>query len=100
MHCPKLTVLMSVYNGQQYLAQAIESILEQTFEDFEFLIINDGSTEPVGKIISSNKDDRIVLVNQENVGLTRSLNRGLALARGVYVARMDSDDISMRTRCQ
>ena len=100
MHCPKLTVLMSVYNGQQYLAQAIESILEQTFEDFEFLIINDGSTEPVGKIISSNKDDRIVLVNQENVGLTRSLNRGLALARGVYVARMDSDDISMRTRLQ
>lgn len=100
MHCPKLTVLMSVYNGQQYLAQAIESILEQTFDDFEFLIINDGSTEPVGKIISSYKDDRIVLVNQENVGLTRALNTGLALARGMYVARMDSDDVSMHTRLQ
>jgi glycosyltransferase involved in cell wall biosynthesis len=100
MHCPKLTVLMSVYNGQQYLAQAIQSILEQTFEDFEFLIINDGSTEPVGNIISSYKDDRIIVVNQENIGLTRSLNRGLALARGKYVARMDSDDVSMHTRLQ
>jgi len=97
---PKVTVLMSVYNGQQYLAEAIESILGQTFQDFEFLIINDGSTEPVNQLIGSYNDDRIVLITQENLGLTRSLNKGLALARGSYVARMDSDDISLPTRLE
>jgi len=97
---PKVTVLMSVYNGQQYLAEAIESILGQTFQDFEFLIINDGSTEPVDQLIGSYKDDRIVLIAQENLGLTRSLNKGLNLARGSYVARMDSDDVSLPTRLQ
>ncbi|MBI4966311.1 MAG: glycosyltransferase [Desulfomonile tiedjei] len=97
---PKVTVLMSVYNGRKYLAKAVESILDQTFRDFEFLIINDGSTEPVEQVITSYRDARIVLVNQENAGLTRSLNKGLALARGAYVARMDSDDISLPTRLQ
>jgi GT2 family glycosyltransferase len=98
MKSPKVTVLMSVYNGRQYLSGAIESILGQTFQDFDFLIINDGSTEPVDQVIDSYNDDRIVLVTQENMGLTRSLNKGLALAKGLYVARMDSDDISLPTR--
>jgi len=100
MKPPKVTVLMSVYNGQQYLAQAIDSILGQTFQDFEFLIINDGSTEPVERVIGSYDDDRIVFVTQKNAGLTRALNRGLGLATGMYVARMDSDDISLPTRLQ
>jgi glycosyltransferase involved in cell wall biosynthesis len=91
---------MSVYNGQEYLPEAIESILGQTFHDFEFLIINDGSTEPVEEVIGSYNDNRIVLVTQENAGLTRSLNRGLTLAKGMCVARMDSDDVSMSTRLQ
>lgn len=97
---PGITVLMSVYNGTKYLAQAIESILGQTYRDFEFLIINDGSTEPVSDFINSYRDDRIVLVNQENRGLTRSLNRGLLLATGKYIARMDGDDVSHPQRME
>jgi len=94
MRTPKVTVLMSVYNGDAYLPDAVESILSQDFADFEFLIIDDGSTDPFDDIISSFHDNRIVVIHQENMGLTRSLNKGLLLARGEYVARMDADDIS------
>jgi glycosyltransferase involved in cell wall biosynthesis len=97
---PKITVLMSVYNGMKYLPQAIESILGQSYEEFEFLIIDDGSTEPVADLITAYRDDRIVLIEQENVGLTKSLNRGFHLARGEYVARMDADDVSHPRRLE
>lgn len=97
---PRVTVLMSVYNGRAYLAEAVRSILDQTFDDFEFLIIDDGSTEPVEEIVSTFSDPRIRFVSQENIGLTRALNRGLALARGEYVARMDADDFSVPTRLE
>ncbi len=90
---PKITVLMSVFNEQTYLREAVESVLSQTFGDFEFIIINDGSEEPFEDIISEYKDDRIRLFRQENMGLARSLNRGLRLARGDYIARMDADDV-------
>lgn len=100
MSIPIVTVLMSVYNGKTFLSEAVSSILTQTFRDFEFLIINDGSSEPVDGVIASFKDERIRLVNQENVGLTRSLNRGLSLARAEYVARMDADDVSLPERLQ
>lgn len=90
-----ITVLMPVYNGERYLREAIESILNQTFADFEFLIINDGSTDNSRAIIDSYTDPRIRLVdNPANTGLTRSLNRGMRLALGKYVARQDADDIS------
>ncbi len=80
---PKVTVLMSVYNNSNYLYTAVESILEQSFKDFELLIIDDGSREPVQEIISSFGDDRIRLIQQkENMGLTKSLNKGLDLAGG------------------
>jgi len=86
---------MSVYNGERYLREAINSILNQTFRDFEFLIINDGSTDGTAEILKSYDDHRIKIINnKENLGLTMSLNKGLRLARGEYIARMDADDIS------
>lgn len=97
---PEVTVLMSVYNGREYLAAAIESILAQTFADFEFLIINDGSTEPVEDIIKRYDDKRIVLLSQPNAGLTRTLNRGIGVAGGRFIARMDADDISSPLRLE
>jgi glycosyltransferase involved in cell wall biosynthesis len=92
---------MCVYNGQRYLGLAIESILRQTFTDFEFLIINDGSTDKSHEIITSFDDFRIRLVdNPGNLGLTKSLNRGLDLARGELIARQDADDTSHTTRLE
>src|SRR4030042_1971241 len=93
---------MSVYNGEKYLKEAVESILNQTFRDFEFIIINDGSTDGTGAILASyqQKDARIRIYNQENQGLIASLNRGCQLARGEYIARMDADDISLPQRLQ
>ena len=98
---PKVTVLMSVCNGESFLREAVESILNQTFRDFEFLIINDGSTDGTLAILTSYNDSRIRIVdNQENIGLTKSLNRGLAMARGQYIVRQDADDISLTKRIQ
>jgi glycosyltransferase involved in cell wall biosynthesis len=96
---PKVTMLMSVYNGARFLREAIESILGQTFRDFEFLIVDDGSTDDSREMILSYCDPRVRLViNDRNVGLPRSLNRGLDLAQGEYVARQDADDISESAR--
>ena len=77
-----VTVVMSVYNGEPYLREAIESILNQTCKDFEFIIINDGSTDQSWLIIEDyvEKDQRIVSVNQNNIGLTKSLNKGISMA--------------------
>jgi len=92
---------MSVYNGEKYLRQAIDSILNQTFKDFEFLIINDGSTDRTAEILQSYQDSRIKVINNEkNIGLTKSLNKGLKLAKGEYIARMDADDVSLPTRLE
>ena len=99
---PLVSVLMSVYNGDRYLDEAIDSILSQTYENFEFIIINDGSTDHTKDILSSysNQDNRIRVFHQKNHGLTFSLNRGLELSRGKYVARMDADDISSPRRLE
>lgn len=98
---PQVTVLMSVYNGEKYLREAIDSILVQSFKDFEFLIIDDGSTDSSADIIRSYTDPRIRIVqNEKNIGLTHSLNKGLKLAKGEYVARMDADDISLPERLE
>lgn len=99
----KISVLMSVYNTNvNYLTESIESILNQTYRDFEFIIVNDGSQKPyIQKVLEKygRKDSRIVILeNKENLGLTKSLNRGLRIARGEYIARMDSDDISVSDR--
>jgi glycosyltransferase involved in cell wall biosynthesis len=96
---PKITVLMPVYNGEKHLREAINSILNQTFSDFEFLIINDGSTDASVEIINSYKDSRICLVhNEQNIKLIATLNKGLELARGEYIARFDCDDVSLPER--
>jgi glycosyltransferase involved in cell wall biosynthesis len=96
---PYVTVLMSVYNGERFLSEAIDSILTQDFRDFEFLIIDNGSTDGSAAIMSSYKDKRIRLIShKENWGIVRSLNDGLALARGSYIARMDCDDVSLPGR--
>ena len=98
---PKVTVLMTVYNGLPYLGEAIASILEQTFKDFEFLIIDDASTDGSRSLIESYTDARIRLIcNEKNMGQTSSLNKGLHLAIGEYVARLDQDDIALPERLE
>jgi hypothetical protein len=92
---PTVTVLMAVYNGERYVAQAVESILAQIYGDFEFVIVDDGSTDRSREMIERYSDPRIRLVpNSENTGLAAALNRGLALSRGSLVARQDADDVS------
>ncbi len=91
---------MSVYNSEKYLQEAVDSILNQTFKDFEFIIINDGSTDRTKEILESYQDHRIILINQENMGLTKSLNKGISLAKGEYIARQDADDISLPERLE
>ena len=92
---------MPVYNGSVFLAEAIESILRQTFTDFEFLIIDDCSTDNSVNIIQSYNDTRIRLIqNDVNIGQSDTMNRGLKLARGEFIARMDQDDISLPERLE
>ncbi len=97
----KVTILMPVYNGERYLREAIVSMLNQTFTNFEFLIINDGSTDGSEAIIKSYNDKRIRLVNNEkNLGIVETLNKGIGLAKGEYIARMDADDVSLPERLE
>ena len=97
---PAISVVMPTYNTPvPYLREAIESILNQTFRDFEFIVIDDGSTNGSDKYLKSLEDERIIIIwNQANLGVTKSLNIGLNAARGKYIARMDADDVSMPTR--
>jgi len=96
---PKISVIMSVYNSEKYLREAIESVLNQTFTDFEFIIVNDGSTDNSPKIIKSHNDERIRIINNEkNIGLTKSLNKALKQGKGEYIARQDADDVSLPNR--
>jgi glycosyltransferase involved in cell wall biosynthesis len=97
----KVSVDLAVYNGELYLKDAIDSILFQSFKDFEFIIVNDGSTDSTAEIISTYDDSRIVyLENEVNKGLIYSLNLGLSISKGKYIARMDSDDIALPLRLQ
>lgn len=96
MNSPRISVLMPVYNGEKYLQDAIESVLNQSLPDFEFIIINDGSKDKSEEIISKykEKDARIVYIkNEQNLGIQRTLNKGLSFAKADHIARMDSDDI-------
>ena len=97
----KLTILMPVFNTkEEYLKEAIESILNQTFKNFELLIINDGSTNNAEEVILSYNDTRIRYISQENKGISYTRNKGIELANGEYIAFMDSDDISLPTRLE
>lgn len=97
-----ITVLMSVYNTpSEYLCSAVDSILHQTYQNIEFIIIDDGSSGATKNTLRSFHDERIVSIcNEHNLGLTKSLNIGLAAARGKYIARMDADDISLPERLE
>lgn len=96
---PRISVLMATHGDALYLSSAVESILTQTFVDFEFIVINNGLTARPLQYLQSLTDLRIsIITNVENVGLTRALNQGLAVARGAYIARMDDDDISLPER--
>jgi glycosyltransferase involved in cell wall biosynthesis len=102
MRPPKISVVMPVYKGDEYLSEAVDSILNQTFTDFEFIIICDDPTEKTRQILDKYKqsDSRINVCYQEREGLVNSLNRGCSLARGEYIARMDADDISSSDRLE
>jgi glycosyltransferase involved in cell wall biosynthesis len=98
---PKVSVIMSVYNGERHLPDAMESMLGQTFDKFEFIIINDGSTDKTVDVLTSYDDHRIQIVNNgENLGLTKCLNIGLKMAKCEYIARMDADDVSLPERLE
>jgi Glycosyl transferase family 2 len=93
---PRVSVVLPVYNGEPFLAEAIDSILEQSFRDFELIAIDDGSTDASGDIIEerARADSRVAALHQTNAGVVAALNRGLTLARGEFVARMDADDVA------
>jgi glycosyltransferase involved in cell wall biosynthesis len=99
---PTVSALMPVYNAEPYLAEAVESILGQTFADFEFLIVNDGSTDRSGAILEryAARDRRIRLTSRPNTGYTVALNQLLDLASGEFVARMDADDVALPQRLE
>ena len=99
-HPPAISVILPVYNTEAYVREAVESILAQTFMDFELIAINDGSTDGSGPILRelAARDARIVLVERPNDGLVSALNKGLEIARAELIARMDADDVSMPER--
>jgi glycosyltransferase involved in cell wall biosynthesis len=95
---PTVSVIMAVYNGASFVRAAIDSILAQTFTDFELIVVDDGSTDTTAQILKSIGDPRLRLVRQENQGLAASLNHAISLARGKYLARHDHDDVSLPQR--
>lgn len=101
MNTPRITVLMPVYNGLPFLREAVESVLNQTFTDFEFLIIVDGSTDGSLEYLQSCVDSRIrIVVNEKNLGTAGTMNKGIELATAPYIARLDQDDISLPRRLE
>ncbi len=98
---PKISVIMSVYNGMPYLGDAVKSILGQSYKNFEFIIINDASVDDTLKYLKGLKDKRIKIIsNPKNLGLAASLNEALKVSGGDYIARMDADDISLPRRLE
>ena len=100
MKTPLVSIILPVYNCEQFVEEAIQSVLRQTFADFELIIINDGSTDNSLKKIKAIKDNRIILIDQTNIGLPATLNKGILGSKGKYIARQDQDDISYPERLQ
>lgn len=100
MKMPAISVLMSCYNAERWLKDAIESVLSQSFRDFEFIIVNDGSCDRTSAILHTyvSQDSRIVIIDKVNTGLADSLNHGINSARGRWIARVDADDLCMPER--
>jgi glycosyltransferase involved in cell wall biosynthesis len=100
MKRPEITVIVPIYNGSAYLAETLQSILSQTFTNYELLAIDDGSTDDSADIVRSFKDDRIRLIQTRNTGLCHALNLGIAEAQAPYIARSDQDDVSFPDRLE
>ncbi len=100
MNDVKITVLMPAYNAGAFIGEAIQSVLDQTFRDFELLIINDGSTDNTSAVVKTFNDERIRLVEQKNMGIAAALNNGLNYARTELIARFDADDICLPARLE
>ena len=98
MKNPAVSVVLPVYNCPQYVDEAINSIFAQTFDDFELIVIDDGSTDETPLVLRKYLDRRMTLIRQENQGLAATLNRGIELSKGRYVARQDQDDASFPQR--
>lgn len=97
---PRVSVVMSVYNEEQYVRDAVDSILRQTFTDFEFVIIDDGSVDQTSTVLKSYHDPRLRVYHQANQGQSVALNQGIRLSSGCYIARMDGDDVSLPERLE
>lgn len=95
---PLVSVILPVYNAERFIRESVDSILSQTYGDFELIIINDGSTDNSLSVLESIRDPRIVLISQQNKGLAATLNYGLTLAKGEFIARQDNDDLSLPSR--
>lgn len=97
---PEVSVVMPVHNGEKYIRKAVDSILDQTFHDFEFIIVDDGSTDNTPDILSCYTDVRIKIIKQRKSGISNALNNAISVAKGKYIARMDADDIAFPTRLE
>jgi glycosyltransferase involved in cell wall biosynthesis len=95
---PRVSVILSVHDGEAYLGQVVASVFQQAFTDFEFIVIDDGSTDRTPEILGSFRDPRIVVISQPHEGLTVSLNRAIKWSRGELIARMDADDVALPER--
>jgi glycosyltransferase involved in cell wall biosynthesis len=97
---PRVSVVMSVYNHEQYVGHAIDSILQQTFRDFEFVIVDDGSEDNTPQLLKGYHDPRLKIYRQDNQGQSIALNQGIRLTAGTYIARMDADDVALPERLE
>ena len=97
---PLITLVTSVYNGETYLKECVDSILNQTFQDFEYIILNNGSTDGTARILAQYNDPRFRIIRQENLGIARSLNKGIRMANSELIARLDADDFSNPNRLE
>ena len=97
---PLVSIILSVYNDEKYIDKCLESIINQSFKNFELIVINDGSTDGSLNKIQSFEDERIRLFSQKNSGLPESLNKAINLSRGKYIARIDADDICFNNRIE
>lgn len=99
MKNPRISVVLPVYNAEKFISKSLSSILEQTYKNFELLVINDGSVDKTEQIVKNVKDKRIKIVkNEQNLGVTKSLNIGLKMSKGEYIARCDGDDVNNLNR--
>jgi glycosyltransferase involved in cell wall biosynthesis len=97
---PLISVVLPVYNSEKYIQESIRSILDQTYRNFELIIVNDGSKDRSDEVIRSVTDSRIVYINQANMGLAATLNKAISMAKGSLIARQDHDDISLSSRLE